>query len=1211
MAFMGAYPWIRDQQDNTATIPADEVLCEGSDSEESPLAKAERQRRREAIGARYLQGHSPFIQSAQLTGPFERKSGWVNPWRSKQPARKGFPKRNAVAQIQSLRGDPIPATLGKHKRSGSDASMRNVGKRLGIQSKDHRSRDIVKSSAAILTECPITSIDIVGNRQSLRPSLYDGIKQFVPSGLGNAMDSPKKSERDNCVQLNTAAKRRADTSWLKGADIVKRSRKDLPELVSPTPKVRPRDIFRGDQNLFSSPKVFNKDSETYEKRLLTLNKVTAPALQEVGRPLKQDLLPSLNNGAVQIKHHASIGDLHKRQPSRSANRGLNARNPFMDSNGPMTNQKSPSQPSHEIELDTTVEVGRGAPRPLSIGGSFDESFSKLGRKVLLSQVSSQTPEPSPVQTILRNELDQQTLYGLSQASELALAAEITAPPTPGSREPSAEVVEQRLLGFKDDDFQSLSKEKILSCKAVRSASNSPAGQSKGLSSRPNVAEVTTELHKKRHVLMLKGHDIESPLPPGSFKYQRIRRQLAYNSSDHQNGLNDLQTDDAKKPMSRQPQPQVLESNENQALVSMIVSKNDEAEAQEEGENLSQAQLAEPLTQEWPNDLSGNEESGDDAVDEESCVHSADINIVVVTAVPALRLEAPSMVTGTQPKEPQNTPNEESERSEPSPAEEVVPHHGTTLLDQEVEKAKAETGLITSVTPAEQEQVGCSCEVSAEAVDEDVADAALPRDQGMSTTFEIVADLPQIPLTEGAFNVLVNSSEAKELDTSVDEAANDDHTSAGSNCDKEGKDETEPFGVVSASRECTDSNLSGNEDDAATASPALSSIRQRVAVANIEPEPVVEEDESQPAPQSPWVTEGTSALKPVKVVVTSTLSESKRQFSMSQSKDAAALLLDISLDHNPTSPTSENAPSQHHSQVSRPTTPDKPAMTLAPNAMTPSPKQLSQRTSPLGHFASTQDLVSMSLANPWIHNRQSPVKAQQPTKSKKRVSFSQLPCHGDDDDEEEIPEPPRRAAESRSGSREVSSPAPPAGAEALTERDDDFHRSLKGTRDMPIPRDEEEPASYASVDAMAEAFLAAETVPSGRTTSSGSTRSAEADEAVRSAIAASCSSDNVENGESGGPRVVPPSVAVLMTESPTANPWAGEGEDVLRPPFTFATAGQTMSDEEEMVDDVLDELSDMLDEWDVDTELDKARKANGGMRVEETTARERMGGMLRY
>jgi hypothetical protein len=1010
-----------------------------------------------------------------------------------------------------------------------------------MQSKDHRSRDIFKSSAAVLTESPITSIDIVGNRQSLRPSLYDGIKRFAPNGLGNARDPPKKSERDNCVQLNTAAKRRADTSWLKGADIVKRCRQDIPDLTSPTPKVRPRDIFRGDQNLFSLENALNKDSEAYEKRLLTLNKVRAPVPQEVGRPLKQDLLPSLNNGAIQIKRHTSIGDLQKKQPPRSASQRLNARNPFMDSNGPMTNRKPLSQPSHEIELDTTVEVGRGAPRPLSIGASFDESFFKFGRKVLLSRVSSQTPELSPVQTLQRNELDQESLYGLSQASEFALTAEITAPPTPGSRELSAEVVEQRLLGFKDDDFQSLSKEMRFSCKAVRSASNSSAGQSKGPSSRPNVAEVTTELDKKRHVSMLKGYDVESPLPPGSFKYQRIRRQPLYGPSDHQNGLNDLQIGNVKKSMSKQPQPQVLESN--QAI---------EAEAQEAGENLSQAQLAEPLTQEWPNNLSDNEESGDDAVDEQTHVHSADIDTIVLTPASALRPEAPSMV-GTEPKEPQNTPNEESERLEPSLAEEDVPHHGAMLLDQEVEEAKAETDLITFVTPAEQEQVGCSCEVSAEAVDE----AALPRDQAVSTRFEILADLPQMPFTEGELNALVNSNEAKELDISVNEAANDDHTSAGSNCDKEGKNETEPF--------------------------------------------------AQPAPQSPWVTEGTSALNPVKVAVRSTFSESKRQFSMSQSKDAAALLLDTSSDHHPTSPTPENTPPQHHSQVRRRPTPHKPAMA-------PSAKKLFQRTSPLGPFASTQDLVSMSLANPWTHNSQTPAKAQHPAKSKKRVSFTRLRCHDDDDEEEEeeIPEPPRRAAQSRFGSS--SSPLGPAAAEALAESDDDFHGRLKCTPDMTIPRNEEELSSPAGVDAMAEAFLAAETVSSRRTTSCGSTRWADADETIRSALTAPCSSDNVEDGEFAGPRVVPRSVAVL-TESQTANPWDGEGGDVLPPPpFTFAMVGEAMSsseEDEEMVDDVLDEMSDMLDEWDVDTELDKARRANRGVRVAETTARERVGGMLRY
>ncbi|RDA90099.1 hypothetical protein CP533_2564 [Ophiocordyceps camponoti-saundersi (nom. inval.)] len=64
-------------------INDDEVFYHGSDDEDYSDPQARQLRYRHA-GKRYLDGDVPFLLSASLRGPFERTSGWDNPWKSGQ-----------------------------------------------------------------------------------------------------------------------------------------------------------------------------------------------------------------------------------------------------------------------------------------------------------------------------------------------------------------------------------------------------------------------------------------------------------------------------------------------------------------------------------------------------------------------------------------------------------------------------------------------------------------------------------------------------------------------------------------------------------------------------------------------------------------------------------------------------------------------------------------------------------------------------------------------------------------------------------------------------------------------------------------------------------------------------------------------------------------------------------------------------------------------
>ncbi len=70
----------------------EDVLYSGSEDEYYASA-AERKGRYEAAARRFLEGETPLLLSTKLSGPFSRKSGWQNPWRSGERAEAGGARR--------------------------------------------------------------------------------------------------------------------------------------------------------------------------------------------------------------------------------------------------------------------------------------------------------------------------------------------------------------------------------------------------------------------------------------------------------------------------------------------------------------------------------------------------------------------------------------------------------------------------------------------------------------------------------------------------------------------------------------------------------------------------------------------------------------------------------------------------------------------------------------------------------------------------------------------------------------------------------------------------------------------------------------------------------------------------------------------------------------------------------------------------------------
>ncbi|KAA8630275.1 hypothetical protein SMACR_07784 [Sordaria macrospora] len=84
---------------------SEDVLCSGSE-DEAYNSPTERRERYEDKGQRFLQGKPLFLLSASLRGPFTKESGWKNPWRSQTGG-----KRRIESQAASATPGPVEESI--------------------------------------------------------------------------------------------------------------------------------------------------------------------------------------------------------------------------------------------------------------------------------------------------------------------------------------------------------------------------------------------------------------------------------------------------------------------------------------------------------------------------------------------------------------------------------------------------------------------------------------------------------------------------------------------------------------------------------------------------------------------------------------------------------------------------------------------------------------------------------------------------------------------------------------------------------------------------------------------------------------------------------------------------------------------------------------------------------------------------------------------
>lgn len=224
----------------------DEILYSGSEDEyyETP---AERQRRYEAQGQRYLDGKPLLIVSARLRGPFTTESKWQNPWRSSNSRKSKRPgTTQIVSQQKNIRADTHPA-LGNVDHPENQTSQSGDARSLcheqsditgqqdeahSVQSDLNGSLDAIDAYSShtpmnqYLESAALTRIrawrEEVGLKAVSRVEIWDPIPRQVDQG------SPIRKRRT------------AGSEWLRRT-ISKRRRLETPD-ISPSPAAYGRPI---------------------------------------------------------------------------------------------------------------------------------------------------------------------------------------------------------------------------------------------------------------------------------------------------------------------------------------------------------------------------------------------------------------------------------------------------------------------------------------------------------------------------------------------------------------------------------------------------------------------------------------------------------------------------------------------------------------------------------------------------------------------------------------------------------------------------------------------------------------------------------------------------------------------------------------------------------------------------------------------------------
>lgn len=226
----------------------EDVICEGSDTEQTAEEIAKKRRRYEEVARRYLCGRRPQIQSASLRGPFNQESGWVNPWRYRpreeadwwQPGSENmlFTRENVMRRAADHGlGYLNPSEALAWCKAAAEAEARKEFDQFDSLEVVHYSSELDLEDRD--EESPT---DSVPQGQPAPTSKADGHQPSpdhstkLPTHTSSMVDTQAIGmANDDFTHSTRAAKRPAESQWLKGSYVSKKARWEDPPLSSPTP----------------------------------------------------------------------------------------------------------------------------------------------------------------------------------------------------------------------------------------------------------------------------------------------------------------------------------------------------------------------------------------------------------------------------------------------------------------------------------------------------------------------------------------------------------------------------------------------------------------------------------------------------------------------------------------------------------------------------------------------------------------------------------------------------------------------------------------------------------------------------------------------------------------------------------------------------------------------------------------------------------------
>jgi len=235
----------------TPVYKPSDIICPGSDTEETPEETRVKRRRYEDAAKRYMAGQKPRILSASLRGPLTKESGWVNPWRHRprrskngdwwQPRSEGmlFTRENVIERAVAY---GLGYMTAKEALAWCKASAEAEAEEDGFPPTDDHHGSVKEPRSE---EEEVLAYNL--GKDSIDEVLRDHHDEKLPSRLNlqkhsSMLDNYRATTfmDDGETRRTRIAKRPSDTNWLKGSYVSKRARWEAPAHPSPTPQRAPR-----------------------------------------------------------------------------------------------------------------------------------------------------------------------------------------------------------------------------------------------------------------------------------------------------------------------------------------------------------------------------------------------------------------------------------------------------------------------------------------------------------------------------------------------------------------------------------------------------------------------------------------------------------------------------------------------------------------------------------------------------------------------------------------------------------------------------------------------------------------------------------------------------------------------------------------------------------------------------------------------------------